>query len=76
MTDSQARQVRRARAQYDTAYSRLISTIRDVLADGATVTEVAREAKWSREYIGQIRAGTAGDAPPKRRAPKTEPDDA
>lgn len=59
----------RARARYDKAYEDLIAAIRADLEAGASVTDVADAAKWSREYIGQIRAGTAGDAPPKRRGP-------
>jgi len=55
---------------YDTAYRRLIAAIREELgADAVSVAEASRQAQWSREYIGQIRSGTAGDSPPKRRAP-------
>lgn len=57
----------RARARYDKAYKELIAAIRADLEAGATVTDVADKAKWSREYINQIRDGKAGDTPPKRR---------
>jgi hypothetical protein len=56
-----------ARAAYDEAYRRLIEAIRSDLEAGATVTDVAEAATWSREYINQIRDGKAGDTPPKRR---------
>lgn len=62
------KRIARARAQYDRAYAALIQAIReDVDAKVVTVTEAADQAGWSREYIGQIRAGEAGDAPPKHR---------
>lgn len=57
----------RARARYDKAYEDLIAAIRADLEAGASVTDVASAAEWSREYIGQIRDGKAGDTPPKRR---------
>lgn len=56
-----------ARAAYDEAYRDLIAAIRSDLEAGATVTDVAEAATWSREYINQIRDGKAGDSPPKRR---------
>lgn len=58
---------RLARLEYDAAYQDLLTAIRSDLEAGSTVTDVADAAEWSREYIGQIRAGTAGDAPRKRR---------
>lgn len=57
----------RARAAYDEAYRKLIAAIRADLEAGATVTDVADAATWSREYINQIRDGKAGSSPPKRR---------
>ena len=68
MAEIGSRRIARARARYDRAYAALIGTIREELAAKAvTVTEAADQAKWSREYIGQIRDGKAGDDPPKRR---------
>ena len=60
------RRTKQARAAYDRAYARLIEAIRADLADGSTVTSAAEATGWSREYIGQIRDGKAGDAGPKR----------
>lgn len=57
----------RARRLYDKAYKELIAAIRADLEAGATVTDVAEAATWSREYINQVRDGKAGDTPPKRR---------
>jgi hypothetical protein len=70
MTADRTRRIARARAAYDRAYAALVQAIReDVTGKVVTVTEAANQAKWSREYIGQIRDGTAGDKPPKRRRP-------
>ena len=70
MTARGSRKIASARARYDRAYAALISTIRAELgAKAVTVTDAADQAKWSREYIAQIRDGTAGDTPPKRRPP-------
>jgi hypothetical protein len=67
-----ARRIAHARAKYDEWYGRLVAAIREEAS--VTPTEAAGKAKWSREYIGQIRAGTAGNVPPKsrRRAPRAE----
>jgi hypothetical protein len=63
--------IARARARYDRAYAALISTIREELgAKAVTVTDAAVQAKWSREYITQIRDGESGGTPPKRRPPR------
>lgn len=71
MTEEQPRprqRIARARKAYDAAYRRLIVTIREELGeDAVTVTEAAKQAQWSREYIGQVRDGKAGDSPSKRR---------
>ena len=68
-----SRKIAGARARYDKAYAALIGVIRDELAAKAvTVKDAAEQAKWSREYIAQIRDGTAGDSPPKRRTPPAE----
>jgi hypothetical protein len=68
MAADPTKRIARARAAYDRAYATLIKAIReDVTAKVVTVKEAAEQAKWSREYIGQIRDGTAGDTPPKRR---------
>ena len=65
------RKIASARARYDRAYTALISTIREELAAKAiTVKDAADQAKWSREYITQIRDGESGDTPPKRRPPR------
>ncbi len=70
MTARGSRKIATARARYDRAYDALISTIREELAAKAvTVKDAAAQAKWSREYIAQIRDGVAGDTPPKRRPP-------
>lgn len=70
MTASRSRKIATARARYDRAYDALISAIREELAAKAiTITDASEQAKWSREYITQIRDGTAGDTPPKRRSP-------
>ena len=67
MTGRGSRKIATARARYDRAYAALISTIREELAGKAiTVTDAATQAKWSREYIAQIRDGTAGDTAPMR----------
>lgn len=70
MTERGSRKIAQARARYDKAYTALVSTIREeVTTKAVTITDAATQAKWSREYIAQIRDGTAGDAPPKRRTP-------
>jgi len=75
MTQAGSKRIARARARYDQAYAALISTIREELAAKViTVTGAAEQAKWSREYIGQIRDGESGDTPPKRRPPRQPPD--
>ena len=75
MTARGSRKIATARARYDRAYAALISTIREELGlKAVTVTEAAEQAKWSREYISQIRDGTAGDTPPKR-SPSKQPAD-
>jgi len=65
VSDDGARRIAHARAKYDEWYARLVAAIRD--ETDVTPTEAARRAKWSREYIGQIRAGIAGNRPPKNR---------
>jgi hypothetical protein len=71
MTGRGSRKIAVARARYDRAYAALISTIREELAGKVvTVKDAAAQAQWSREYIAQIRDGTAGDTPPKRRPPR------
>lgn len=65
MTDEGARRIAQARAKYDEWYARLVAAIRE--ETGVSAAEAARRAQWSREYITQIRAGTAGNAPPKNR---------
>lgn len=68
MTVDRTKRIARARAAYDRAYATLIQAIReDTDAGVVTVTEAAEQARWSRMYVGQIRAGAAGDAPPKHR---------
>ena len=72
MSNDGARRIAHARAKYDEWYGRLVAAIRD--ETGVTVTEAADMAEWSREYIAQIRAGTAGNTPPKnrrRRSPRS-----
>jgi hypothetical protein len=70
MTERRSRKIASARDRYDKAYAALVGTIREELAAKAvTVKDAAEQAKWSREYVSQIRDGTAGDTPPKRRAP-------
>jgi hypothetical protein len=62
------KRIARARAQYDRAHAALITAIREDVAAGIiSVTEAARQAGWSRYYIGQIRDGAAGDSPPRHR---------
>ena len=74
MTGRGSRKIATARARYDRAYAALISTIREDLAGKAiTVTDAATQAKWSREYIAQIRDGMAGDTAPKRQ-PSRQPE--
>jgi len=71
MAQDPAKRIARRRAQYDKAYAQLVQAIReDVTAGVVGVTEAARQAKWSREYISQIRDGESGDTPPKRRLPR------
>ena len=60
-----ARRIAHARAKYDEWYGRLVAAIRE--ETDVTVTEAADKADWSREYISQIRAGAAGNTPPKNR---------
>jgi hypothetical protein len=67
VTENPVLRVTRARANYDEAYATLISEIREVIAEGAPVTDVALAADWSRQYVTDIRDGKAGDAPPRRR---------
>lgn len=70
MTVRGSRKIASARVRYDRAYTALVATIREELAAKAiTVKDAADQAKWSREYIAQIRDGKAGDTPPKRRPP-------
>ena len=65
MSNDGARRIAHARAKYDEWYGRLVAAIREEAS--VTTTEAASKAKWSREYVGQVRAGTAGDSPPKHR---------
>jgi hypothetical protein len=51
--------IERARARLDRARDDLLGAIREALADGRGVTRIGRHAKWSREYIAQIRDGKA-----------------
>ena len=63
-----SRRIARARARYDRAYADLVAAIREETAARAvSVSEASRQSGWSREYIGQIRAGAAGGNPPKHR---------
>lgn len=75
MTGRTTRKIASARARYDKAYAALIDTIREELtAKTITVKDAAGQAKWSREYIAQIRDGEAGDTPPKRHPPRQPAD--
>lgn len=65
MSNDGARRIAHARAKYDEWYGRLVAAIRE--ESDVTVTEAAEMAQWSREYIGQVRAGSAGNTPPKNR---------
>ena len=56
------------RLSVDEWYGRLVATIRE--ETGVSQTEAAEMAQWSREYIAQVRAGTAGNTPPKNRRRK------
>ncbi len=70
MADGSSKRIARARTQYDRAYAQLVEAIREEIAAGAVgVSEAARQAKWSREYVGQVRSGASGDTPPKHRRP-------
>lgn len=72
MAQDPAKRIARRRTQYDRAYAALVAAIREDIAAGVVgITEAARQARWSREYIGQIRDGTAGEAPPKHRRPSS-----
>lgn len=68
VTADRTKRIARARAQYDRAYAALVQAIReDVDAKVVTVTEASKQSGWSRQYIGEIRAGEAGNTPPKHR---------
>ena len=72
MTTDRTRRIARARAAYDRAYGKLIAAIREDTADETvTESEAARQAKFSRQYIRDIRAGKGGEAPPKHRRPSS-----
>ena len=67
-----SRRIARARARYDKAYADLVAAIREETGTRAvSVAEASRQSGWSREYIGQIRAGAAGSNTPKHRNPVT-----
>lgn len=51
--------IERARTRMDRGRVDLISAIREALAAGYGVTRIGRHAKWSREFIAQIRDGKA-----------------
>jgi hypothetical protein len=65
-----ARRIARARAKYDEWYERLVAAIRE--ETGVNVTTAADRARFSREYISQIRDRTAGNTPPKHRPPRRD----
>jgi hypothetical protein len=74
MAEDPTRRIARAREDYDRAYNALVAAIReDLEARVVSVTEAARQAAWSRQYIGEIRAGAAGDNPPRHRAARGGP---
>jgi len=66
-----AKRIAHARAKYDEWYGRLIAAIRE--ESDVPVTDAAHSARWSREYIGQIRSGTAGNTPTKHRESRPRP---
>lgn len=49
--------IERARARMDRGRTDLMEAIREALAADRGVTRIGRHAKWSREYIAQIRDG-------------------
>ena len=71
MAADPTKRIARARTAYDRTYAALVAAIREDVPQVVSVSEAARQAKWSREYIGQIRDGEAGEAPPKHRRPSS-----
>jgi hypothetical protein len=55
--DELDRKISLARGRLDRARADLMSAIREALSVGRGPTRIARHAKWSREYIAQIRDG-------------------
>jgi hypothetical protein len=58
MTDYSQR-ISRARAAYNKARESLFKEIKDALAaeDGPTVSQIARDSEFTREYVTKIRDG-------------------
>jgi hypothetical protein len=54
-----SQRLKRARAAYDRARSALFAEIKEALEaeDGPTVSQIARDADFTREYIAKIRDG-------------------
>lgn len=50
----------RARDRYDRAYTELLAAIDEALDAGYGPSRIARYARWTREYIAQIRDGKTG----------------
>ena len=68
--DDLDKRIDRARRRMDAARRDLMQGIDEALKVGRSPARIARYAKWSREYITQIRDGESGDTPPKRRPPR------
>ena len=66
VSDEGARRIAHARGKYDEWYRKLVTAIREEAE--VSVKTASERADFSREYIGQIRAGKAGDKAPRQRA--------
>jgi hypothetical protein len=58
--DDLDREIARLRDQLDATHADLIAAIRRGLDQGRRPARIARHARWSREYIADIRDGKAG----------------
>jgi hypothetical protein len=58
--DDRAKRLRQARDDLDAAQERLLAEIRAALADGLGPSAIARETRYTREWIAKIRDGKVG----------------
>lgn len=56
-TTDHEKAITKARAEYDRARTKLFAAIRAALDDGVGPSAIARQSKFTREYVAKIRDG-------------------